>query len=159
METPGEKDNKGDNMGLKMCPYCGYWFDESEFTIDHIIPQSFCNAYLKNTDVKDSYFNKVKICFSCNRNKSNDIYIPDYHPSGWMRNLSMELIKGYSELFVAVLRVRREEVMWWIYARNIRSHTNVNISYPQAEKAIEEDLVRFLRRYIWKQQYKDWELR
>lgn len=146
-------------MGLMKCPYCGYLLDESEFTVDHIIPQSFCNAYLKNTDVKDSYYNRVKICFSCNRNKSNDIYIPDYSPTGWMRNLDKDLIKGYSELFVEVLQVRRVEVMWWIYARNIRSHTDAKIPYPVAEVAIEQDLVYFLRRYIWKKKYIDWEIR
>lgn len=146
-------------MGLIKCPYCGYLLGENEFTIDHIIPQSFCRAYLKNTDVKDSYYNRVKICFSCNRNKSNDIYIPDYSPTGWMRNLDVDLIKGYSELFVEVLKVRRVEVMWWIYARNIMSHTDTKIPYPVAEVAIEKDLVYFLHRYIWKQRYKDWEIR
>lgn len=146
-------------MGLKVCPYCGYTLDEREFTRDHIIPQSFCNQFLYGSDVRDSYFNRVDICFSCNRDKSNDIWIPHYSPNGWMRNLSEELIKGYSELFVEVLKVRKEEVKWWMYAKNILSHTDTVIRYAVAEKAIEKDLENFLIRYIWNTKYNNWKLR
>lgn len=146
-------------MGLKVCPYCGYTLDESEFTIDHLIPQSFCKQYLGGSDVKDSYYNRVEVCFSCNRDKSNDIWIPDYSTTGWMRNLNKDFIEGHSRLFFEVLKVRKDEMKWWIYAKNVLSHTDKMIRYPVAEVAIDKDLANFLTRFIWKCKYKDWELR
>ena len=146
-------------MGLKVCPYCGYTLDSFNFTKDHIIPQSFCRQHFSGTGVKNNYFNIIEVCYSCNRSKSNDIWIPHYSPDGWMRNLSEEFIEGHSRLFFEVLKARKNEVKLWIYMKNIVSHASRVISYQEAEPAIDKDLENFLLHYIWNTKYKNWKLR
>lgn len=143
-------------MALQKCPYCGYMLDSYEFTIDHIIPQSFCKSYLSGSGVKNAYYNKVKVCFSCNRNKSQEIWIPSYSLDGWMRNLDENFIEGYSRIFFEVLKVRKDEVIHWIFLYNYLAHSDYSLDKIKTIKEIEKALEVFLWHYIWNNKYGLW---
>lgn len=130
------------------CAYCGGTFDYSQLTVDHMIPQNFCNTFMPGAAIKEHYKNKVRVCFTCNRDKSDDILIPNYRADGWMKNMLPEQIGNYSEIFVELLDAQYENVVNWIYAKNMCSHVRYKIEYATARKIIEDEMELFLNRYI-----------
>lgn len=141
-----------------ICAYCGHVFDGTRLTVDHIIPQHFCDTYMPGTNVRDHLRNKIKVCFDCNRNKSDDIWIPNFTRRGWMKYMTPEQIGGYSKVFVAVLSTHYEQIVWWIYAKNIQSHTRRKIPYEYARPMIEKELKFFLERFLDRKPGDWWEL-
>lgn len=132
-------------------------FYEDDLTVDHIIPRSFCDTYLKGSAVREAYFNRTKVCFSCNRDKSNELWIPNFYGNGWMRYLDTLFIKEHARIFAQVILARHEYVAWWIFLKNIRTK-NKNISWDVAKCYIEKDLYNFARIYNDKCKYNDWNL-
>lgn len=139
------------------CVYCGRELPSHMLTSDHLIPQSFCNEFLPGAALKEHHSNKVDACFSCNRDKSVDILIPNYFKSGWMRYMIPEQIGAYSDTFVELLAVKKEEVISWIYNKNMLSH-GTRINYNVARKQIESDLEFFLKRYCERKPGEFWRL-
>lgn len=141
-----------------ICAYCGQEFPAKLLTTEHIIPRSFCNRYIYGTPILEHHWNKVYTCFECNRRKSDDILIPKYNKSGWMRYMTPEQIGGYSDIFVDLLLTKSNEVMDWIFVKNMQSHTNVKLDYIKCREAIEEDVKFFLTRYTERKPGEYWKL-
>lgn len=137
---------------VKACPaiccYCGQVFDSTQLTIEHIIPKKFCDTYLPGAAIKEHRHNKIMTCFPCNRSKSDDLWIPNYTRVGWMRYMTPEQVGGYSKIFVELLQAKKEEVIYWIYVKNMQSHVKHRIDYVMARSIIEKELEFFLRRYL-----------
>lgn len=130
------------------CAYCGKVFAASQLTADHIIPQNFCNTFMPGASIKEHYLNKVRVCFDCNRAKSDDIWIPNFTKNGWMKYMTPEQIGGYSDIFVNLLNAQYENVVKWIFVKNMQSHIGYRLDYQESRKLIEEELEFFLRRYL-----------
>lgn len=131
-----------------VCAYCGRMFPSSRLTTEHIIPQKFCNTFMPGASIKNHYRNKVLTCFECNRNKSDDIWIPIYTKAGWMRHMTPEQIGGYSDIFVQLLNAQYKNVVNWIFVKNMQSHSPYKLDYEESKKLIESELEFFLRRYL-----------
>lgn len=130
------------------CAYCGKEFGASQLTVEHIIPRNFCDTYIPGATIRDHYFNKCLVCFDCNRAKSDDIWIPNYRSDRWMRHMTEEQIGGYSDIFVQLLNAQYDNVVWWIYLKNMQSHVRYRIDFKDVKPIIEEELKFFLNRYI-----------
>lgn len=141
-----------------ICAYCGKVFDGTSLTVDHIIPQNFCDTYMPGTNVREHIRNKIKVCFNCNRKKSDDIWIPNFTRKGWMKYMTPEQIGGYSKVFVEVLYSQYDAIVWWIYVKNMQSHVRHKIDYECARPLIEKELQFFLKRFIDRKSGDWWEL-
>ena len=142
----------------RICAYCGCEFPASQLTVDHIIPQSFCNKYMPGATIRDHHANRIQCCFNCNREKSEDIRIPDYTKSGWMRYMTDEQRGAYSNIFVQLLSAEYDNVVEWIYWKNMRSHTKQYINYQKAKEQINKEIEFFLKRYLDRKPGEYWAL-
>lgn len=140
------------------CAYCGKVFAASQLTADHIIPQNFCNTFMPGAPIKEHYLNKVRVCFDCNRSKSDDIWIPNFTKKGWMKYMTPEQIGGYSDIFVNLLNAQYDNVVKWIFVKNMQSHVSYRLDYEVSKKMIEEELEFFLRRYLDRKPGEYWAL-
>lgn len=146
------------NPKPRICAYCGSEFPASQLTVDHIIPQSFCNKYMPGASIKEHYANRLMCCFSCNRDKSENILIPDYTRRGWMRFMTDEQRGKYSDIFVQLLQAEYDNVVEWIYWKNMRSRSYSYVSWQQASEQIEADIKFFLERYLDRKPGEYWAL-
>lgn len=141
-----------------ICAYCGRVFPDSRLTTEHIIPQKFCDTYMPGAPIKNHYRNRLLTCFECNRKKSDDILIPMYNKSGWMKYMTREQVGGYSDIFVSLLSAQHENVVNWIYVKNMQSHVPYKLNYEETRKLIESEIEFFLRRYIDRKPGEYWAL-
>lgn len=142
----------------RTCAYCGRVFGSTQLTVDHMIPKNFCDIYMPGAAIREHYYNKVLVCFDCNRRKSDDIWIPNYSKVKWMRYMTPEQIGGYSKIFVDLLKAQKENVINWIYAKNMQSHVRYKIKYEDARPVIEKEIEFFLYRYLDRSPGDWWEL-
>lgn len=140
------------------CAYCGKVFAASQLTADHIIPQKFCDTYMPGATIKEHFYNKCRVCFACNRAKSDDIWIPNYRSDRWMRFMTPEQVGGFSDIFVQLLQAHYDDVVWWIYRKNMQSHVRYKIKFEEVKPVIEEELKFFLQRYLDRKPGEYWDL-